>query len=173
MRGIRPGIWGSSLQNKHQISAVLAGTRGPTNECDVNPSSGKRSALCGPTETVFEDPGIKIIFGILGQAKIRWSDTLQDIVVVLGCSEHAGRRVRNVPVPEWVRKWSQLGEANGNKREDGVGRPIHGRYLREADGESDVPSSVNIQCSQKSDQSVAHLSKNYIQSGVYLLFFFG
>lgn len=70
---------------------------GHTDECDVDATRREGPTFCGPSESVLEDPGIEVVFGVLGEAQIWGRDALQDVVVVLGGPEDAGRWVGNVP----------------------------------------------------------------------------
>jgi hypothetical protein len=68
-----------------------------TNKRNIDTTGSKRSPFSGPPQSIFKDPGIETIFRFLSQAKVRCSNTLQDIVVVLGGTEDAGRRIWNIP----------------------------------------------------------------------------
>lgn len=72
-----------------------------TNEGNVHTTRSKRTTLCSPSQTVLENPGIKVVLLVLGETQTGICDTLEDVVVVLGCPENRRRRVRNVP--EYVR----------------------------------------------------------------------
>lgn len=69
-----------------------------TDESDIDATGSKGSAFSGPPQSVFEDPSIETIFGFLGQTKVGCSNALQDVVVVLGGTKDARRRVGNIPV---------------------------------------------------------------------------
>ena len=75
-----------------------------TYERDIDATLGKRATFGGPTKSIFQDPGVKIIFGFLGEAQIGCRDALEDVVIVLGCAENAGRGIRNVPITEKEKK---------------------------------------------------------------------
>lgn len=97
MSGISPGIWGSSIihRNQREFGPVC---RVRTDECDVNATRSKGATLSCPPEPVLENPRVKVILGSLGKAEIGRSNTLENIVVVLGRAEHARGRVRDIPV---------------------------------------------------------------------------
>ena len=114
MSGMRPGIWGSSVQfqNDDSTSEYDSRTRIRTNERDVDAPRCERAALSRPTQTILENPGVKVIFGFLGEPKVGPSNALQYVMVVLGCSEDAWGRVRNVPVTGRVGligSWEEVG----------------------------------------------------------------
>ena len=95
MRGMRPGIWGSSGE---LLGCIKRGNKlAPTNEGNIDASWGKWATLRGPAQAVLQDPRVEAVLCFLGEAKVRGSDALQDVVVVFGGAEHARRRVGNVP----------------------------------------------------------------------------
>lgn len=66
-------------------------------EGNVNTTWGKRTALCRPSQTVLQDPSVKVVLLLLRKTKAGIGNTLQDIVVVLGCPENRRRWVRHIP----------------------------------------------------------------------------
>jgi hypothetical protein len=95
MRGIRPGICGSSCSK-----VSWKGTRGEnsyTYECNVYTTGCKGTAFRGPTETIFENPRIEILLCLIRKTKVGMSDALENVVIVLGRPEDARRRIWNVP----------------------------------------------------------------------------
>lgn len=68
-----------------------------TDECNIYTARCERASFGGPSQTILENPSIKSILCLLSEAKVWGSDTLKDIVVVLGCAEDTRRRVRNIP----------------------------------------------------------------------------
>ena len=102
MRGMRPGICGSSVR----VREVGKSARGPfpytrggrlTDEGNVNAARGERATLGGPAQTVLEDPGIEVVLRLLRQAEVGVRNALEDVVVVLRRPEDARGRVRHVP----------------------------------------------------------------------------
>jgi hypothetical protein len=81
-----------------ESAGVRTGRRLRTDESDVNATRSKRATLSCPPETVLENPRVKVILGFLGKSEIRRSNSLKNVVVVLGRAEHAWGRVRHIPV---------------------------------------------------------------------------
>ena len=71
-----------------------------TNERNVDAPTCERAALSCPTQSILEDPSVKVIFGFLSESKVGRGNALQYIVVVLGRSEDARGWVWDVPVTE-------------------------------------------------------------------------
>lgn len=61
-----------------------------TDDSNVDTTGSEGSSFSSPSQSVFKDPSIKSFFGFFGYTKVRWRNALQDIVVVLGCTEDAG-----------------------------------------------------------------------------------
>ena len=95
IRGIKPGIWGSS-GTKFRWTHVRT-LKEPTNESDIDTAWGEGAALGGPSEAVLENPGVESGLCLGSQPQVWIRNTLEDVVVVL-CRPEDGRAwVRNVP----------------------------------------------------------------------------
>ena len=117
MRGIRPGICGSSFCKVSRKATRVKISY--TYERDIYTTGCERSAFCGPAEAILENPAIKILLCLVCKTKVWSSDALENVVVVLGRPEDAWGRVWNVP-----------GIAIGNGRDDDM---------------DDLPGSIDIQ----------------------------
>ena len=95
IRGIKPGIWGSSITTVRWI--YMYNLKGPTDESDINTAFSEGSTLSSPPETVLENPGIESGLGLGSQPQVWIRDALEDVVVVLRRPEDSWARVRNVP----------------------------------------------------------------------------
>lgn len=71
-----------------------------TNERNVHSTFGQRSTLGRPSQTVLQDPSVEVVLRFLREAKVRGSDALEDVVVVLRSPKDRRRRVRHVPKQE-------------------------------------------------------------------------
>lgn len=60
-----------------------------TDERDINAARREGTALGRPAKTVLEDPRVKVLLLLLGQAQARIGNALQDVVVVLRRPEDA------------------------------------------------------------------------------------
>lgn len=88
--------------------AAICGVDIPTDKCNVHATRCKGSTFCGPSQAVLQNPSIEVVLGLLSKTKIRGSDALENVVVVLGGTEHAWGRVRDIPVPGEEDKVSTL-----------------------------------------------------------------
>jgi len=137
MRGMRPGIWGSSR------TVEYLPIEPKTDESHIDTTWSKRTSFSSPTQAILEDLGIKSVFCLLGQAKVRRSHSLEDVVVVFGSAEDARWWVRNVPDMLTMLKYhNSMIEYKRNK-----------------------PS--NVKCSQEPNQGMTHLMRK-IRPGSYL-----
>lgn len=95
IRGIKPGIWGSSETTIRSIRKCIIKER--TDESDINTTFGEGTALSGPSETVLENPSVESGFGLRSQPQVWIRNTLEDVVVVFRCPEDGRAWVRNIP----------------------------------------------------------------------------
>lgn len=70
---------------------------GITDESNVNTTLSQGTALGGPSETIFENPGVETLLRLFREAEIGIRNALKDVVVVLGCPEDAWGRIRDIP----------------------------------------------------------------------------
>lgn len=68
-----------------------------TDEGNVNTTWCQWTAFCCPSQTVLQDPSVKVVLLLLRETKAGIGNALQDIVVVLGCPENRRRWVRHIP----------------------------------------------------------------------------
>ena len=95
IKGIKPGICGSSVAMSEKRAHA---DRDHTDESNVDTTRGEGTTFGCPINTVLGDPCVEVRFGFRGKTKIRSSDALQNVVVVLGGTEDARRWVRNIPL---------------------------------------------------------------------------
>src|SRR6266436_2639843 len=74
-----------------------------TNQGNIDATWSERPSLRRPSQPVLLDPRVELIFGCLGEAEIRWRNSLQKIVVVLRRAEDAWGRVGHVPITQFYR----------------------------------------------------------------------
>jgi hypothetical protein len=79
MRGIRPGICGSSVLKMlvGQPTSRIFGV-GPTDKGNVDTTLGKWPTLRRPTKTVLEDPSVEGVLPVLGQTEAGIRDAYDD-----------------------------------------------------------------------------------------------
>jgi hypothetical protein len=68
-----------------------------TNKSDIHTAGGERSTLRSPSETIFEDPCVKVVLSRFGETEIRSCNALEYVVVVLRGAEDAWGWVRDIP----------------------------------------------------------------------------
>ena len=68
--------------------AVIHESDEHTNESDVHATGGEGTTFCRPPQAVLKDPCVEVVLSLLGETQVGVSNTLQDIVVVLGGTEH-------------------------------------------------------------------------------------
>lgn len=78
-----------------------------TDEDDIDATRCERAALSCPAETVLENPRVEVVLCVLCEAQRGVSNTLEDVVVVFGGSEHRWRWVWHIPKSQGVNTETQ------------------------------------------------------------------